>query len=459
MSTTTFDPTSTAASLAKAYTDPAQQLLTQQTADATQTDAALTKLQNALSAFDSALATLSGKKSVVSQSAAFSDSSVGTATASVTAQPGTYSFFVQQLATTDQKVYANLASAPVSAGGTLAVNLAGGGGFSVDLSSADLDGNGTLTPTEVATAINTASGNTSLVTASLVTVSGQSQMVLSSNASGAANAVSLDTSGLAAGGIKDALDAGSTLVTGQDAIVWLGAEGTGIKLQQASNTFDAVAGVSMTFNKAMVSGTAPVNVTVATDPSGTASNVQSFVDAYNSLESVLDSLTNTGDAANGVSAAVFANDSAVRTLRSRLESTIRQSVGGVSLASYGVTAERDGSLSLDQAKLGTKLAADPTGLDTLLGKTGLTTSSGVLGALDSYLNLWTNGTSGQIKHRQDGINALQDTLTKRQTTIDDQYNSVYARYLAQFTQLANLQAQMANTTNLFDALFNSDSKN
>jgi flagellar hook-associated protein 2 len=356
-------------------------------------------------------------------------------------------------------VYANMASQPASQGGTLAVSLAGGSTFNVDLSTADKDGNGTLTPAEVATAINTATGNTSLVTASLVTVGGQSQMVLSSNATGAAGAITLDTSGLAAGSVKDSLSAGSTLVAAKDAIVWLGGENTGIKLQQASNTFDAVAGVSMTFNKAMATGTAPVTVTVATDPAGTASNVQSFVDAYNTLQGVLKSLTDTGDAANKVNAAIFANDSGVRSLQDRLESMIRQSVGGVSLANYGVIASRDGSLSLDQGKLNAKLATNPTGLDTLLGGTGLTTSSGVLGSLDTYVNLWTNGTTGQIKSRQDSLNTLQASLEDRQTRLDDQFNSVYARYLTQFTTLANLQQQMANTTNLFDALFNTDTKN
>jgi flagellar hook-associated protein 2 len=284
-------------------------------------------------------------------------------------------------------------------------------------------------------------------------------MVLSANATGAAGAITLDTSGLAAGSVKDSLSAGSTLVAPRDAIVWLGGEGTGIKLQQGSNTFDAVAGVSMTFNKAMATGTAPVTVTVATDPSGTASNVQSFVDAYNTLQGVIKSLTSTGDAANNVNAAVFANDSGVRSLSDRLESLIRQSVGGVSLANYGVIADRDGSLTLDQTKLNAKLATNPTGLDGLLGTTGLTTSSGVLGALDTYVNLWTNGTNGQLKTRQDSLNTLQSSLADRQTRLDDQFNSAYSRYLTQFTTLANLQAQMANTTNLFDALFNSDTKN
>jgi flagellar hook-associated protein 2 len=459
VTTTTFDPTTTATSLAQAYTASAQTLLTNQTTTANSTATALSQMQSALTAFDNALNNLSDQKSVLAQTATFSDPSIGTATASATATPGSYSFFVQQLATASQNVYANLSGVPTSQSGTLVVKQAGGANFSVDLTSADINHDGTLTPTEIATAINKAPGNDSLVTASLVTVGGQSQMVLSSNATGASGAVTLDTSGLATGALKSSLDGGTQLVAAQDAIVWLGAQGSGIELQQASNTYDAVGGVSITFNKTMAAGQAPVTLGVATDPTGTAANVQSLVDAYNTLSGVLKSLTSTGNAANGVSAAIFANDSGVRSLQSKIDSAIRLNVGGVSLANYGVTADSDGTLSLDQTKLTAKLATNPDGLDTLLGSTGLSGSSGVLGTLDAAMNQWTNASTGQIKTRQDTVTELQTSLATRQTQLDTQYNSAYSRYLNQFTQLQTLQAQMSQTTSLFDALFNSGSSN
>lgn len=457
MTTTTYDPTSTAASLAKAYTDAAQTLLTSQTAAATQTASALTKLQSALSAFDSALTAMSGNKSVLSHSASFSDSSVATASASSSAVAGSYSFFVEQLATAGQMAYANLGTVSTPSNGALVVNLAGGTSFNVDLNAADLDGDGSLTPTEVATAINKASGNDGSVTASLITVGVQSQMVLSSTATGADSAISLDTSGLDASALKTALDGGTTLVAAQDAIVWLGAQNTGIELQQASNTYTAVAGVSMTFNKAMAAGTSPVTLTVGTDSSKTVANVQSFVDAYNTLEGVLDGLTGSGNASNGVAAGIFSGDSGVASLRSRIQASIRQSVGGLTLANYGITGNRDGTLSLDGTRLNAKLATDPDGLDALFGTTSLTAPSGVLGALDTTMTIWTSAGNGQIKQRQSSVTTLQASLTDRQTTLDGQYNSAYTRYLAQFTQLQNLQTQMAQTTAMFDALFSSSS--
>jgi len=95
---TSFDPASTAASLATAYTQAAQAQLTAQTQRAQAQSTGLTKLQSALRAFDSAVATLSGKKTMVQHVATFADTSVGTATTSASAQPGSYPLFVEQVA-------------------------------------------------------------------------------------------------------------------------------------------------------------------------------------------------------------------------------------------------------------------------------------------------------------------------------------------------------------------------
>ncbi|RJF97041.1 lateral flagellar hook-associated protein 2 [Noviherbaspirillum cavernae] len=451
---TNYDPVTTATALAEAYTSGRQTLLDTQSKAAQSTSTALTRLQSALTAFDSAINALSSKKTPLATSAVFSNTAVGSATASASATAGSYSFFVEQLASANQVTYGGLTSLPVSATDSMSVKL-GSLSFNVDLKAADTDSDGNLSAKEIAAAINGAPNNNSLVTASFVTVGGASQLVLTSNTAGAANTISLDTTGVAAGALKTALSNGSELVAAKDAIVWLGAQTTGVKLQQSSNTFTAIDGVSMTFTKAMATGEAPVTLTVASDDNATAANVQSFVDAYNKLEEVLDSLTNGGDAQNGVAAAAFANDSGVRALRSRLVSTIRESVGGLTLANYGVIANRDGSLSLDQTKLKAKLATNPDGLTQVFGSSG-TTKSGVLGDLDTYLNLWTNSATGQIAQRKTAVTKLQDSFTERQATLDNQYNSAYERYLIQYTQLQTLQSQLSQTSSMFDALFSND---
>jgi flagellar hook-associated protein 2 len=453
---TTYDPATTAASLAKAYTDGSQTLLTQQTNDAQATSTALTKLQSALSTFDSALLGLSSSSTtnVLAYNATFSDPSVGTATASASAATGNYSFFVEQVATASQVAYAG-PSGPAAGAGQLAVDLAGGSSFNVDLSAADLDGDGTLSTTEIAAAINKASGNGGLVTASVVTVGGTSQLLLSSSGTGAANNVSLDTSAVAPGALKNALDAGNTLAAAQDAVVWLGAQGTGMRMQQGSNTFSNVAGLSVTFTHAMATGTPPVTLAVSTDSGSTTNNVNSFVSAWNTLNTALNALTDSGDSTSNTAPGAFAEDAGVRALRDRLNTMMREQVGGVSLTNYGITGNRDGSLSLDSNRLQARLAVDPTGLSTIFGSTQPGSKSGVLGDLDTLLGAWTNPAGGQISKRQDTVVKLQQQLTARQATIDAQYNAAYQRYLTQFTALQTLQSRMGQTQSMFDALFGS----
>src|SRR5690606_8963510 len=230
---------------------------------------------------------LSSKKGAQAMSATFSGSGA-TATAATTAQAGTYSIFVEQVATQHQVAFEDLPAVPVSLGGPLTVNLGDGSSFSVNLSTADSDGDGTLSQAEIARAINQAAGNGGKATAMIVPVGGTMQMVMSSGQSGLAGAITLDTSVLPAGALKDALSTSKELAAAQDAIVWMGEKTTGIKLQQASNTFTAIPGVTMTVTQAMASGAAPMTLTVAGDEAGTEANVRKFVDAYNTLKGVLD---------------------------------------------------------------------------------------------------------------------------------------------------------------------------
>jgi flagellar hook-associated protein 2 len=215
----------------------------------------------------------------------------------------------------------------------------------------------------------------------------------------------------------------------------------------------------MTFTKAQASGEAPVTLTVAADNASTTANVQKFVDDYNKLKSAIDALVQSGDPAEGEAPGAFSNDGGIRALRGQLVSILRQAdPSGNSIAAYGMIANRNGTLSLDSARLTRQLALNPTGLDALIGSTSVTSPSGIAGNLDTYLKQWSSGVNGQIKQRQEANTRLQSTLTTRQSQIDKQYDNAYKRYLAQFSQLQALQSQMASTTGMFDAMFGDKSR-
>lgn len=447
ISTPTYDPASTAAALADKYIFGRQQILTAQSSRASATDKGLNDLRSALSSFQSALAGLTGaNKTIYAQSAVFSDPGVGSATATSTAASGTYSFYVERLATASQVSYSLAEDSGAS--GSMVVKV-GGASINVDLTAANTDG-GVLTPREIAAAINASADNTSLVTASVITTSaGNYELVLTAKNTGAANAVSVEYGGTTPAAAP--FDAPTELVAAQDALIRIGSA-TGTAIEQPTNTFKVIDGVTMTFTKTTSS---PVTLTVASDAGKTKENVQAFVDAYNKMKAAVDGLVAAGDPSKGIAGGAFAGDSGVRALRDRLVSLVRPA-GTDSLAVYGIIANREGTLSLDAARLEKALAADPTGLDTLIGSSGGTTPTGLAGNLDTYLKTWTNSANGQINNRKDAVSRLQIELTGRQELLDKQYDAAYQRYLMQFTQLQALQNQMSSNSSMFDALFSSD---
>ena len=157
-----------------------------------------------------------------------------------------------------------------------------------------------------------------------------------------------------------------------------------------------------------------------------------------------------------MAAGIFAHDSGLNALRSSMNNALRLSIGGDSLVSYGITAQRDGTISLNSAKLTAKLATNPTGLDQLFGNNSLSAPAGVLGGLDKVLGQWSNVTKGQIKQRLEANDTLQKNLNKSIDRLSTQYDNSYKRYLDQFTRLQILQEQMNKNVDMFDAMFGND---
>lgn len=448
----TIDPTSLAQQLAQAHTSPAQKLLTGDKQLASAKSAALTKLKSALQVFNGVMAALSDKKGVTSKSATLSDPTVATASAKPTAGPATYSFFVEKVGTAHQVAFEDLPAVPVATGGPLTVNLANGENFTVDLAAADANMDGSISQEEIGRAINLAGGNAGKVTASVVKSGLQTHLILTSTQTGVGGQITLDASAMPNGALKDEFSAApKEMVAAQDAVLWLGNQGTGVRIQQGSNTFTDLDGVSLTVTKAMAGGAPSVTLTVGDDTAATAANMQSFVDAFNTLKKTLDELTSI-DRTTGA-ASIFASDAGVRNLRNRLNSLVRQDFGGVRVMDFGVGTTKEGLLTLDKVKLDKAVALRGSDLNTVLGSQSLASPSGLLGELDLALDKWTDTTTGQIKTRQDAFHALDLAFTKRQEKLDKSYDLMYARYLNQFTQLQALQERMAGVGDMFENMF------
>lgn len=415
---------------------------------------AINSLSSALSTFQTKLSGLNSVSGSILQNKA-TLSSEGYATADVTskAQAGSYQFFVKQLASKDQVA---LQSLPAS--GSLQIGQSGNAeatAFSVDLGDADYQTDGNLDLSKLAAAINAQAKDNKLgVSATLVRSNGVTNLVLTSEKTGAEQALELSLNGQNAADTALALGS-KQLSTARDAEVYLGAnEASGLKLTSTSNTFsNIIDGVSLTFTKTHGAGETPLALDIAQDNEGTKAKVQEFVDAYNALAGELKKLTASGseDSKRGP----LAGDGTVRSIKSMIDNMIRKGVNvdgqQVSLVSLGISNTREGTLTLDSARLEKTLAANPGALDALFKGTG-GTDKGILGSLldrESGLAKYTSSVNGILKNRKDSIADSLKRIDRERERVDTQYDNLYQRYLAQYTNLVTIMNQMSQTSSLY----------
>jgi flagellar hook-associated protein 2 len=229
--------------------------------------------------------------------------------------------------------------------------------------------------------------------------------------------------------------------------------------KRATNTFsDVLDGVTITLK----AGSGSTDLSVALDNGGTQAKVQGLVDAYNDMVQTIDAQSQVTKQSNGtLSSGAFSGDVVPQVIRRSLGATIATSVGGTfgSLALLGITTQRDGTLSLDAAKLQQALTTDPQAVSDLIA--GTSTRDGVADLLSAKLDAMTKAVTGTIAAKQDGltaqitaagkqIDAMQARLDTTQRTLREKFNNlelVVSRIQSSgnslLSQLTTLQNQMA----------------
>ncbi|MCC4596679.1 flagellar filament capping protein FliD [Xanthomonas campestris pv. phormiicola] len=440
-------PTTMAKMYATRSTQGLDALLANKQDQAKKTSDALSTLRDALQTFQDSLMTLaSDGKTVLAYTATSSDSSAATASATGNATAGSYAFYVEQLARNDQLTSLAIPADVAAAGaGSLSIKLADGSIVNVDLSGADASGDGSLSAAELARAINQASGGK--VNASTMTINGEQRLVINSAVDGADGKLSLDTSAVADANLASALSGANETAIAANAVFHIGGK-DGTRVEQGSNTFAGIDGLKVTF----LSAAATFSIDVARDDTATIKNVQDFVDANNKLSSALDDLTRVGDPAKGDAGGVLANDAGIAALRQRLNTLLHLTQNGQSLPTLGITSARDGQLVLDSSRLTAMLKTDPGAIGRVLGDG----TSGITGALNTYLPIWLEASHGLLKSRDDSAQKVQEELNKNQKELSDKYDQFYQRYLAQFTNVQTLSSKMEYTMALLDSMTSKD---
>jgi flagellar hook-associated protein 2 len=427
---------------------PQEAIISSQTQAVTTQISALGSLKGALSAFQSALGTLDSPGAFDVQTASSSDESVFTATTSPGAAAGDYNISVSQLAQAQQLVSTAFAAGASAAlgSGTLSISL-GGNSFSVTIgSSAD-------SLSDIAAAINSAAGNPG-VAATVLTGTDGAHLVLSSTETGAANTIQVSESD--SGNALAAVTYGSGNATHyaqnvapQDASFSI----AGIAYTSPSNSVStALSGVTLN-----LVGTTAANqsatLSVASDTSTIESNIQAFVDAYNTLHKAIAPL-GSFDATSGTAGPML-GDPLLSGVQNQIKHALYTVVNTGSatyntLASVGITTNSDGTLSVNGGTLASALAAAPAAVSQLFSG-----SSGVASTLNTQLTA-ALGANGAFASRSTTLAKQENTLTQRENDLNDQMDALTTSLTQQFstlnTLLSSLQTTSAYLTQAFATL-------
>ncbi|MCF6299202.1 MAG: flagellar filament capping protein FliD, partial [Thiomicrorhabdus sp.] len=322
---------------------------------------ALTYLETNIQAFNSYLVELSSPTLFESRTASSSDESVVSVQATGGAVAGTYQIESKQLAQANtivsNKTYSS-ASDTISTG-TLSIGVGGQTkDIVIDASNNTLEG--------LQAIVNNGDYG---VNAAVVNNGGQYQIMFTSKNTGAASNITL--SGLADFDVNGM----TTTSEARDAVMTI----NGLHVANSTNDFShLIDGLSIQLNS--VSTTAQ-SVSVASDSQKVVDSITNFVEVYNQLDTILTDLGSyrTLTAAEEESSEFdyfgdLSGSSVLRDLkgqlRDSLSGTIPQLTDPNTLASVGISFDREGKLVLDSALLNSAATNDLDSLSLIFSKGG-----------------------------------------------------------------------------------------
>jgi flagellar hook-associated protein 2 len=433
-----LDIASLVTKLVAAEKAPRQAQITRAQTAAVTTISALGSLKGAMAGFNDALTALKTEEVFQARSANASDPDIFSASASTTAIAGTYDIEVESLASAHQIASnAIVGGAAVAVGtGTLTIGM-GAKTFQVSID----DSHKTLA--QIRDAINAAPDNNDYVRASIVNAADGAHLMLTAQSTGATNAITVAADG-GNGGLS-VLAYNPSLTTNysekhaaQDAVVYV----SGFKHTSATNSItDAIEGVTINAIKADDDETH--TLTIANDTNGTTAKIKKFVDSYNALQSQIATLRSYEPTTK--KAGPLLGDALLRGIETDVRSKLSSAVGGLtgayqSIASIGITTNKDGSLALDSDKLAKALAADYDGVGKLFGS-----ADGVAARLSTALTARLADTA-ELNQRSKALNAKTVALQKEQADLETRMANVAARYNQQFNSLDSLLSNMQQTS-------------
>lgn len=417
---------------------------------------ALTTQVSAFGTFSSALATLQATLTTLEdptklagRTATLADTTIASATATSSAVPAQYSLQVQNLATA-----ASLSSQPVASStavigtGTLKISV-GGASASITIDSSDNTLQG------IVAAINSATGNPG-VSASILTTTAGSRLVLSGTATGAANAITVTQSGGDGGLASLVYDPANNVknLTQTQAALDANFSLNGFAATSASNVVStAISGVTLTLVKPTAVNT-PTTLTIGNDNTAAQTSIGTFVSALNGVLTSIQSLTNY-DPSTGTAGALLGN-ATIEAFKGQLSKILGQvntsiASGPQTITALGITANTQGTYDTNSTTLSNALNSSLSSIGQLLGgKTGIATQ------LNSLVTQYTQA-GGLLDTINQGLQSGLSDVAKQQTALTARMKVYSATLTQEYNAMDTAVALLKQTQTYLTAQFNAGS--
>tara|TARA_B100000214_G_scaffold366794_1_gene336190 strand:- start:197 stop:1663 length:1467 start_codon:yes stop_codon:yes gene_type:complete len=230
----------------------------------------------------------------------------------------------------------------------------------------------------------------------------------------------------------------------------------GISLTRSSNSLtDVIAGVTLSLNGTH-SGGASSTVNVVSDRSTLKEKLQTLVTTYNDVQFALAEISNPESEDEEVGGALSRDISVIRTVSDTIYQAVTQDSSTVSgtisgLRDIGVTLTAYGDLEFSETVYDTKAAANFDHITTMLSA-GTNSQSRYDGqsqglAIDAIkkLEVLTDSISGIFATRTSSAQTELSSYSKELLDLEVRMESLYERYLSQFTVMETLVKQLNST--------------
>ncbi|WP_280346244.1 flagellar filament capping protein FliD [Pseudomonas sp. BN607] len=453
-----YDIDTIVSALVSAQKAPKQSQIDKATTSASTTLSAIGTLKSALSKFQTAMEDLSENSSFTGLTAKSSNEEALTAKVGAGAATGTYVIKTTSIATSSKVATRYIDTGTTFEAGTLSVKQGSGAATTIKVAAG-------ASLSDIRDSINTQL-KSSGITANIISDSEGQRLVLSSTKTGEGTDISITSSTDAlkaltidGSGTQASDDVGGFVVApAADAVYTI----DGLSMKSATNEITtAISGVEFT----LLEDDTKATITVDTNTDGLKESINTFVDAYNTLMASIKSLTKvtstTDDDGNATtSAAALTSDSSVRNIVSGLRNQLISSStdGGTIklLSQLGVSTQNDGTLAVDEDKLDAALETNAASVEGFF-----TGSGGLLTRMSSALDLYV-ADDGLLDKRTDTLNDTLSDLAEQQTALDRRITkyeaTMYSKYNAMDTLIAQLKSTSSSVMTTLNALNNASSE-